>query len=170
MRFDSRRLRRCDRVVGIGAIALFIFMFFFKWYGYSANLPSVAGVSISSSLNVDGWHAFSNSRWIWLATIVAALGAVAISAGALELGRSVEAGVIVAGLGTLSTITILYRIAHHHTASASFEGFHASVGIKIGIWLALVAAATIAYGGFLTMQDEGAARADVPEPPDATPA
>jgi hypothetical protein len=161
MSFDVSRLRRADQIVGGGAIALFIFLFFFKWYGYSSNAPSIAGVNVSSSYSIDGWHAFQNSRWIWIITIIVALGAVAIASGALEFKSPVQLGVFVAGLGALSTLTILYRIVHHPTASASFGSFHASVGIKIGIWLGLIAAAAITYGGYLAMQDEGTSLADV---------
>lgn len=161
MSFDISRLRRADQIVGGGAIALFIFLFFFKWYGYSSNAPSIAGVNVSSSYSIDGWHAFQNSRWIWIITIIVALGAVAIASGALELKSPVQLGVLVAGLGALSTLRILYRIVHHPTASASFGSFHASVGIKIGIWLGLIAAAAITYGGYLAMQDEGTSLADV---------
>ncbi|MGA2454186.1 MAG: hypothetical protein ABSG93_11760 [Solirubrobacteraceae bacterium] len=163
MGFDISRLRRSDRIIGIGAIALFIFLFFFKWYGYSSNAPTIAGVNISSSYSIDGWHAFSNSRWIWLITIIAALGAVAIKAGVFELKSPVQPGVLVAGLGALSTLTILYRIVHHPTASANIGSFHASVGIKIGIWLGLIASAIVTYGGYLGMQDEGTSLADVRE-------
>jgi hypothetical protein len=163
MSFDIRRLRRSDRIIGIGAVALFIFLFFFKWYGYSSNAPTIAGVNISSSFSIDGWHAFSVSRWIWLITIIAALGVVAISAGVLELKSPVQPGVLVAVLGALSTLTILYRIIHHPTASANIGNFHASVGIKLGIWLGLIAAAAVTYGGYLGMQDEGTSLADVRE-------
>jgi hypothetical protein len=161
MNFDVSRLRRSDRIIGIGAIALFIFLFFFKWYGYSSNAPSIAGVNINSSYSIDGWHAFQNSRWIWIVTIIVALAVVAIASGALELKSPVQPGVLVAGLGALSTLTILYRIIHHPTASASFGSFHASVGIKIGIWLGLVASAATTYGGYLKMQEEGTSLADV---------
>jgi hypothetical protein len=163
MSFDASRLRRSDRIIGIGAIALFIFMFFFKWYGYSSNAPSIGGVNISSSFSIDAWHSFTNSRWIWLITIVVALGAVALSAGVLQLKSPVQPGVLVAGLGALSTLLILFRIVHHPTASANIGSFHASVGIKIGIWLGLIAAAAITYGGYLAMQDEGTSLADVRE-------
>ncbi len=163
MSFDVSRLRRADRIIGIGGIALFIFLFFFKWYGYSSNAPSIAGVNISSDYSIDGWHAFTVNRWIWLITIIAALGAVAISAGLLQFKSPVQPGVLVAGLGALSTLTILYRIVHHPTASASFGSFHASVGIKIGIWLGLIAAVAVTYGGYLAMRDEGTSLSDVRE-------
>ncbi len=162
MSLDISRLHRSDRIIGVGAIALFIFMFFFKWLGFSSN-TSLGGFSASS----DGWNSFQNSRWIWIITILVALGTVAISAGMLELKSPVQPGVLVAGLGALSTILIIYRIAHHPSggASSSFGAVHVSYsyGIKIGIWLGLVAAAMITYGGYLAMRDEGTSLADVRE-------
>ena len=89
MSFDVKNLRRADQLMGGGAIALFIFMFFFKWYGGSAS-ASVGNFSVSNSLN--GWHSFTNSRWIWLITIVVALVVVAIRMGALKLESSIPLG------------------------------------------------------------------------------
>jgi hypothetical protein len=164
MGLDVSRLRRSDRIIGASAIAFLIFLFVFKWYGGSAS-SSIGGVSIASSAN--GWHSFTNSRWIWIITIIVALGAVAISAGLLELKSPVQPGVLVAGLGALSTILILYRIVHHPSGgvSSSFGAVHVSYsyGIKIGIWLGLIAAVGLTYGGYLGMQDEGTSLADVRE-------
>jgi hypothetical protein len=151
--FDFSRLRRADQLVGGGAIALFVFLFFFNWYGVSSNLGSVAGLNVNVSKS--GWDTFTNSRWIWLITIIVALVAVAVASGALKFESPVQLSVIVAGLGGLSTLLILYRIVHHPSASASYGSFHASVGIKIGIWLGLIAAAALTYGGHLAMQAEG---------------
>jgi hypothetical protein len=162
MGFDLSRLRRSDQIVGGGAIALFIFLFFFKWFGASAS-SSVGGISIGGSLN--GWHSFTNSRWIWLITIIVALGAVALRAGQRELSLSVEPSAIIAGLGALSTLLILYRIIHHPSGGSSggvgLTHFSYSYGIKIGIWLGLIAAAAITYGGYLGMQAEGTSLGDV---------
>ncbi len=162
MSFDFSRLRRSDQIMGVSAIALFIFMFFFKWLGFSSNTP-LGGLSASS----DGWNSFHNSRWIWIITIVVALGAVAISAGLLNLKSPVQPGVLVAGLGALSTIFIVYRIIHHPSggASTSFGAVNVSYsyGIKIGIWLGLIAALGITYGGYLGMQAEGTSLSDVRE-------
>ncbi len=164
MSFDVSRLRRSDQIIGGSAIAFLIFLFIFKWYGGSAS-SSIGGVNYSVSAN--GWHTFTDSRWLWIITIIVALGAVAISAGVLELKSPVQPGVLVAGLGALSTIFILYRIVHHPSggASSSFGAVHVaySYGIKIGIWLGLVAAVGITYGGYLGMQDEGTSLSDVRE-------
>jgi hypothetical protein len=144
---------RADRIIGASAIAFFVFLFFFKWYGASAS--SSLGASIGHSLN--GWHSFHNSRWIWLLTIVVALGAVAVSAGVVQLHSPVPLGAVVAALGALSTALVLYRIVHHPSGgtSGTFGGVHysASYGIRIGIWLGLIAAAGIAYGGYVALRE-----------------
>lgn len=164
MNLDISRLRRSDQVTGVGAIALLIFLFVFKWYGVSSS-SSVGGASFSASAN--GWNAFTNSRWLWIITIIAALAVVWMKVAQRELQLPVQPSVIVAGLGALSTIFILYRIINHPTAGASgtIAGVHysASAGIKIGIWLGLIAAAAITYGGYLAMQEEGTSLTDVRE-------
>jgi hypothetical protein len=162
MSFDISRLRRADQIVGGGAILFFIFLFFFKWFGGSVSGALPAG-SVSTGSSSTGWDTFTNSRWIWLITIIVALGSVVLVAGQRTIKSPIQPSVIVAGLGALSTIFILYRIIHHPSASASFGGIHASYGIKIGIWLGLIAALAITYGGYLQMQAEGTSLSDVRE-------
>jgi hypothetical protein len=162
MSFDISRLRRADQIVGAGAVAFFIILFFFKWYGVSSNVGAVSGLNINVSRS--GWDTFTNSRWIWIITIIVGLGSVVLVATQRKLELPLQPGVIVAGLGALSTVFILYRIVHHPTASASFGSFHASVGIKLGIWLGLIAAMAVTYGGYLQTQEEGTSLADVREP------
>jgi hypothetical protein len=58
-------------------------------------------------------------------------------------------------------VLVAYRIVHHPSGASSgtIAGVHysASYGIKLGIWLALLAAAGIAHGGYLAMRDDGTA-------------
>jgi hypothetical protein len=159
----ASRLRGADRLVAVGAVALLAFMFLFDWYGGSVTglLPGshITGATLSST----GWETFTASRWIWLATIVAALGSVSIAGIAAGAGRRegpLQPSAIVAGLGAISTALILYRIAHHPGPSASGGGVHASYGIKLGIWLGLLAALAITLGGYLGAQAEDASLAD----------
>jgi hypothetical protein len=164
MSLNMSRLRRSDQIMGGGAIAFFVFLFFFKWYGGSAS-SSLGGINYGASAN--GWHTFTNSRWIWMITIVVALGMVLMKALGQRVELPVKPSVIVAGLGALSSVLILYRIIHHPSGgtSGSVAGVHYSVsfGIKIGIWLGLIAAAALTYGGYLGMQEEGTSLAEVRE-------
>jgi hypothetical protein len=181
MSFDLSRLRRSDWMVGGGAVAFFIFLFFFNWYGgsYKGSVP-VSG-SFSASSSASGWDTFTNSRWIWLITIVVSIGAVVLVAGQRKLDLPVRLSTVVLGLGALSTLLILYRIIHHPSGGASFAGASFSYGIKIGIWLGLIAAAAITYGGYLMMgeddpspepagyQPPASSTPTPPAPPSATP-
>jgi hypothetical protein len=153
----ASRLRYGDRVTVVAAIALLIVLFLFKWYGYTGGSQSATGVNITAGESINGWHAFTINRWIWLLTAAVALASVAISAGVLvlESERPVRRGPPVAVLGALSTLTILFRIVHHPVASPGIGILHPSAGIKLGIWLALLAAVAITYGGYLTMREEG---------------
>jgi hypothetical protein len=155
MGFDSGRLRRSDWTIVGGSLAFFIFLFFFDWYGAGYEGPAAVGSGLGVSQGFSGWHTFTSSRWIWLLTIVVSLGAVALVAAERELQLSVSAGTIVAGLGALSTLLIGYRIVHHPSGGASFAGGSFTYGIRVGIWLGLIAAASIAYGGYLKMGEEG---------------
>jgi len=162
MNFDISRLRRSDQIIGGSAIAFFIFLFLFKWLGVSSS-TTLGGFNASS----NGWNSFHNSRWIWLITIIVALGYVAITAGMFKFESPVQLSVVVAGLGALSTALVLYRIFKHPSGgqSGTIGGVHYgySYGIKIGIWLGLIAAVGVTYGGYLGMKAEGTSLADVRE-------
>jgi hypothetical protein len=155
MNFDVTRLRRADRIVGVSAIAFLIVLFGFKWFGFSSNIHYLGGDSL------NGWHSFTNSRWIWLITILAGLGSIALVGMNRTLRGPLQPGVIVAGLGALSVLLILYRIVHHPAASASIGALHFSWGIKLGIWLGLIAAAALTYGAYRQMRAEGTSLSDV---------
>jgi len=156
MGLDIGRLSRADRVIGASALAFFVILFFLPWYGGSAS-SSLGNVSVRASLN--GWHSFHNSRWIWLITIVVALTFVYASARGLPLASPVPLSAVVTALGALSTVLILYRIVHHAGGSESgtVAGVHYSstYGIEVGIWLGLLAAIGVTYGGYLAMRADG---------------
>ncbi len=158
MSFDVKRIGLPERIVAGGAVALLIVLFLLHWYGGSiTGLGPTSHIS-GGTLNVTGWEAFTSSRWIWLGTIVLALGSVLAAAAAYRLDGPVQIGPVVFGMGTLSTVLIVYRIIHHPGASASGHGLQISYGIKFGIWLGLLAALAIAIGGYLQVLAEAAAR------------
>jgi hypothetical protein len=164
MSFEVSRLRRSDQMVAVGAIALFVFMFFFKWFGASVSGASPVGGSFSFSSSVNGWHSVTNTRWLLLLTIVVALGAVVLVATERELSLPLKPSTIVAGLGGLSAIFVLYRIIDHPSGGGGVAGIASySYGAKIGLYLAFAACLILAYGGWMAMQEEGTTLGDVRE-------
>jgi hypothetical protein len=141
-------LRAARRIVVVGAIALAVFMFFFNWYGGSVTgLPHGARLT-GATLSTTGWQTFTVSRWVWLLTIIVALGSVIALVNGYEDDGRLPLSVLVAGLGALASALIVIRIVHHPGPSASSGALHVSYGIKIGIWLGLIAALAITFGGY----------------------
>lgn len=169
MTFDAGRLRGADWIVAAGAVALFVFVFFFDWFGggISGLLPGshISGATSSTT----GWQTFASSRWIWLATILVALGSALAAAAAYRLDGPVQLGALTAGLGAVSSALIVYRIVHHPSESLSIGRLHASYGIKIGIWLGLVAALMLTFGGYLQERAPAEPQAPSSDEPQAPP-
>ncbi|HEX3433544.1 MAG TPA: hypothetical protein VHT25_05730 [Solirubrobacteraceae bacterium] len=147
------RLRAVDRLVAVAALALALFMFALTWFGESIE-GTLPGSSVGPGSSFTGWEAFRNSRWVWLLTILVALVSVVARTAAWRLPNWLKPGSVVALLGAVSALLVGYRILHHPTASAGFGGFHASFGIRIGIWLGFAAALAIAAGGYLQLREE----------------
>jgi hypothetical protein len=154
MSFDISRLRRADQIIGGGAIALFILMFFFKWFGVNVSGVANAYLHLAGvSTSFDAWHTMSGIRWILLLTIVASVGLVVLVGSDRKLELPVSPAVIVTGLGALATILVFYRVIISHPNSGE--------SAKIGAYLGIVACAAITYGGYLAMQAEGTSLSDV---------
>jgi hypothetical protein len=156
--FDASRLRPGEIVAAIGAVLLFVFMFFFDWYGVS--LPD--GVSQTAKalgfdfggVAVDGWNGHSVLRWLMLLTIIAALVLAFLTATQRTVALPVTMAVIVTALASLLTLLLAYRVILNE------PGPNELIDVKIGAWLGLLSAAGIAYGGYLSMRDEGTSLSD----------
>ncbi|MFI5004850.1 MAG: hypothetical protein ACHQE6_07545 [Solirubrobacterales bacterium] len=145
MNLDLALLRRPQWLMGGGALALFVFTFFFKWFGASIA-TEVGGVSLGFHLGLDAWHSLADTRWLLLLTILAALFRVGAEAGGRELELPVPASAIVALLAGLCAICVLYRIIDHPHLSVSYGPTTLHYGAELGIYLGFIACVAIAYG------------------------
>ncbi|HEY5389687.1 MAG TPA: hypothetical protein VIJ83_03955 [Solirubrobacteraceae bacterium] len=162
-------LSAARRIVAVGAVALAVFMFFFNWYGGSVTGLPLGAHLVGATVSTTGWQTFTVSRWVWLLTILVALGSVvALSRGYKDDGP-LPLSALVAGLGALASALIVIRILHHPGPSVSGTSVHVTYGIKTGIWLGLVAALAIALGGYVQTLPEKPQKAedDAPEDPAA---
>src|SRR5947208_12446166 len=69
MGLDLRLVRGGLRIAAIGAVLLFIFLFFFDWYGVGGSLGALADRVGVKRPTINGWHAHSDLRWLMLLTI-----------------------------------------------------------------------------------------------------
>jgi hypothetical protein len=154
MRSRPVSLSTARRIVAVGAVALAVFMFFFHWYGGSVTGLPIGAHLVGATVSTTGWQTFTVSRWVWLLTILVALGSVVALSNGYKDDGPLPLRAVVAALGALASALIVIRILHHPGPSVSGTAVHISYGIKTGIWLGLVAALAIALGGYAQMLPE----------------
>jgi hypothetical protein len=138
---DTSRLTTGDMIAGVGGIVLLISLFL-PWYGVSVD---VAGFSASES--GSGWEALGFIDILLFVISVAAIGIVAArAAGALP--ADIPAPVILLGLGALAVLLVLFRIIDIPVEGDLPDGVDLSR--KVGIFIALIGAAAMTYGGWRT--------------------
>jgi hypothetical protein len=154
---DVDKLNTGEKIAGVSAVLLFIFMFF-DWFGVEV---SGAG-GFSGSVPGAGGSAWDALEFIPIVLVIAIV--VALINAFLRLSDSayeppVSMNVAVTVLGGLSVLLILFRIIDP-PSFGSFGGVSVDGTLDLGIFLGLIAAAGIAYGGYRAMQEEGSSFSD----------
>jgi hypothetical protein len=141
-----------EKIVGGSAILLFIFMFF-EWFGvevtgvggFSGSVPGGGG---------NAWDALDFIPIVLLITIAAALVLVGLRLADSAYEPPVPMSTIVTVLGVISVLLILFRIIDP-PSFGDFGGVSVDATLSLGIFLGLIAAGGIAFGGYSTMKEEG---------------
>jgi hypothetical protein len=141
---DSSRISFGETIAGASAGALFIFMFL-PWYGASA----MVGGSKITGAHANAWQAFSFIDIILFLVIAITLAIViARAAGAIPPNLPAPPGMIIMGAGAIAVILILFRLLNTPGEDVVGFGVNVDVGRKIGVFLGLIAAAALTYGGW----------------------
>ncbi|HET9198095.1 MAG TPA: hypothetical protein VFN92_07575 [Solirubrobacterales bacterium] len=142
------RLSTGEKIAGGSAVLLFIFMFF-DWF--KVEVSSGNGL-FSISEGGNAWQAFSTIDIILLIVVLVAVGVAVLrlTDGVFEPSFSLNA--VVAILGGIAVLLILYRIIDP-PLDTDLPGV--DISRSLGIYLGLLAAAGITYGGYRAMQEEG---------------
>jgi hypothetical protein len=149
---DVDKLNTGEKIAGVSAVLLFIVMFF-DWFGvevsdsggFSGTVPGAGG---------SAWDALDFIPIVLVVTIVIALVNVFLRLSDSDYEPPVSMNVAVAVLGGLSTLLVLFRIIDP-PGFGSFGGVSVDATLEFGIFLGLITAAGIAYGGYRGMQEEG---------------
>src|SRR5689334_20380092 len=148
---DLDRLSLGEKIASLSAILLFIFMFF-DWFGVE-----VSGVNgFSGTIPGEGgsaWDALDYIPIVLVITIIAALVMAALRLSDSTAEPPVPMSAVVAILGGISVLLILFRIIDP-PSFGSFGGVSVDATLDFGIFLGLIAAGGIAYGGYSTMREE----------------
>jgi hypothetical protein len=141
-----------EKIAGVSALLLFVFMFF-DWFGvevtgvggFSGSVPGGGG---------SAWDALDFIPIILLVTIVAALVMAGLRLADSAYEPPVPMSTIVTVLGVFSVVLIVFRIIFP-PSFGDFGGVSVDATLSLGIFLGLIAAGGIAYGGYSTMKEEG---------------
>jgi hypothetical protein len=149
---DVSRLRTGELVAGVSGIALFIFMFL-PWFGFdlggaASDIAENLGVNVEVDVpdaNFNAWESFDFIDLVLFLTALVAVGLAVATAMSATPNLPVAASAITAGLGILATALVIYRVIDPV----------GDADRKVGLFLGLIAAAGVAVGGWMAMQEEG---------------
>ena len=184
-------------IAGISAVLLLIFMFF-SWYGLDSvsssgfgfeqeitgdqldQFAGLGGESLDTSANA--WQAFSLIDLILFVCIVGIIAMVIAGLAGAAVNMPVSPGTIIAGLGGIAFLLILFRLIFTPDGGGDVSDFapagvevDVDVSRKIGLFLGFLASIGMAIGGWLTHAgggrlDSATSAAPPPPPPPAPPA
>ena len=142
---DTSKISFGEMIAGVSAVALFLIMLL-PWYGASAEFGG-----ISANVNASAWEAFSLIDILLFLVILVALGVVIARATDSMPDLPQPPGLIVAAAGGFAVVLILFRLLVVPDGDVDVEGVDFSR--KIGIFLGLIAAAGITFGGWTAMNE-----------------
>ena len=146
------KLSTGEKISAASGILLFVFMFF-DWFGVEVSgVPAFSGTVEGSG--GSAWDALDVIPIFLVLAIIAAVGVAVIRLTDVDVEPPVSLNTIVAVLGALAVLLILYRIVDP-PGGGSFGGVSVDTTLQVGIFLGLVSAAGIAYGGYSAMREEG---------------
>jgi ABC-type amino acid transport system permease subunit len=142
-------VRPGERIAAVSAIALFAFTFL-PWYG----AEPAGEATFATDAGGSAWQTLSLVLAVLLVTVVVALVAAALRLSGSEWRPAVPLNAAVAVLGALSALLVLLRIALPPDLG-SVGGIPLDATLSLGVFLALLAACGVAYGGYRAMGEEG---------------
>jgi hypothetical protein len=156
---DTSKLSVGDQIAAVSGIVLLIALFS-PWYGVDVNLGG-----FSASESASAWEALDFIDIVLFLIAVVAVGVPLAKAGG-SLPDELPGPLLVLAAGGLGVLLVLFRLIDLPTPDVGGEGVDFSR--KFGLFLGLIAAGGIAYGGWRA-NEETATTAAAP-PPAAPPA
>jgi hypothetical protein len=138
------------KLIAAGGGIILIVSLFLSWYGLSVGggAGSFAN-SVANNLHIDttanGWQSLDVGDLFFFVVGLIAITPAALDVFDLELELPFDAGLVILVGGVISVLWIILRILDKPGGST---GGVVSVGLKFGIFVGLIGAALVAFGGF----------------------
>lgn len=144
-------------IAAVSAVVLLLVMFIFDWFSvdFGEDELGIGGAVADVDTGANAWTAFGFIDIVLFVTIVVAIGIAVMAATAQSANLPVAGSALVCGLGILCVLLVLFRIISPPGSGDIPEGLDIGISRDIGVFLGLIAAAGIAYGGYAGMQEEG---------------
>jgi hypothetical protein len=148
--FDRNRLSQGELIAGIAGLVLLIDLWF-KWYGVKVSGAGGALNNFNIGVSASAWQAFGLIDIILFLVALIAIGVAVMRA----LNRMPEMpyppATLIAAAGAIALLLILFRTISTPVDTGGVEGI--DITRKIGLWIGLLAAAGITFGGWRAMQE-----------------
>jgi hypothetical protein len=150
--FDGNRLSTGEKIAGIGGLVLLIDLWL-KWYGVKVSAGGALR-NFNIGVSANAWESFGLIDIILFLVALIAIGGAVLRALNKMPDMPYPPATLLTVAGTVALLLILYRIIDTPVDTGGVEGI--DVTRKIGVWIGLLSAAAITYGGWRAMQETGA--------------
>jgi hypothetical protein len=157
---DTSKLSVGDQIAAVSGIVLLIALFL-PWYGVDV---SVGGFSASESANA--WEALDFVDILLFLIALVAIG-VPVAKATGNMPDDVPGPMVVLAAGGLAVLLVVFRLIDLPTPDVEASGIDFSR--KFGIFLGLIAAAGVTYGGWRANEEAPVAAAPAAPPPPPAP-
>jgi hypothetical protein len=155
--FDRNRLSQGELIAGIAGFVLLIDLWF-KWYGVKVSAAGgLRGFSFGVSANA--WESFSLIDIILFLVSLVAIGIAVAKAMNRLPDLPAPVSTILTIVGGVALVLILFRTIDTPVDTHGVSGI--DVTRKFGLWLGLLSAAALTYGGWRAMQEAGTSFGDL---------
>lgn len=143
---DFARVSFGETIAAVSGFLLILFMFL-PWFGVDLGFQTV---------NANFWEVSGFLDIVLFLVGVIAIGAaVAQAAGAMPANLPAPAGMIVLAAGALAVLIVVFRLLVPPDGGVD----DLDLGRKIGIFLGLIAAAGVTFGGYTAMNERASGTA-----------
>src|SRR3954452_8415214 len=155
--FDRNRLSQGELIAAIAGFVLLIDLWF-KWYGVKVSAGGALR-NFNIGVSANAWESFGLIDIILFLVALIAIGVAFLRAVDRLPDMPFPPATLLTAAGGLALLLILYRTIDTPVDTHGVNGI--DVTRKFGLWLGLLSAAAITYGGWRAMQESGASFSDL---------